>query len=146
MTFTGDEHIIYDGMPTGYTLQDFWYWSTQDLTSSYTYRTFCTFIVAVALGIDPALQQPNERYDLTLSLADTHLCNDIHITINRFSRSYSDICIFCEYIGQVDSTPTILDNWSFYIVSASSGFPMHIYRTDFSGIHNAIYRCIEHSM
>ena len=146
MTFTGDEHIIYDGMPTGYTLRDFWDWSTQDLTSSYAYSTFCAFAVAVALDIDPASQHPNERYDLTLSLADTHLCNDIRIAVNRFSRSYSDISIFCECIGQADSTPLILDSWSFYIVSASSRFPMHIIRADFSEIHDAIYRCIEHSI
>lgn len=142
MTFSGNEHIIYDGMPTGYTLMDFWDWSTQHLMNIYPCSTFCTFIVAVALDIDPASQHPNDRYDLTLSRQELHFCHNIRIAVNRFSQSYSDISIFCEHTEQVDSTPLILDNWSFYIVPSLGSIPIHIVQADFRNIRDAIHRCI----
>lgn len=48
----GDEHIVFDGMPTGYLLQDFWAWHSSDLLNNTLRGSFCEFIVSTALGVD----------------------------------------------------------------------------------------------
>ena len=49
---TGDEHIMFDQMPTGYTLSDFWRWSSSDLLDNTLRGTFSEFIVGTALNLD----------------------------------------------------------------------------------------------
>ena len=49
---TGDEHIIFDGMPTGYLLRDFWAWSSSDLLNNTLRGAYAEFIVSTALGLD----------------------------------------------------------------------------------------------
>ena len=49
---TGDEHIVFDGMPTGYLLSDFWRWSSSDLLDNTLRGTYSEFIVAAALDLD----------------------------------------------------------------------------------------------
>ena len=49
---TGDEHIRFDGMPTGYLLSDFWRWSSSDLLDNTLRGTFSEFIVGTALDLD----------------------------------------------------------------------------------------------
>lgn len=63
---TGDEHIIFDGMPTGYLLSDYWAWNSSDLLNNTLRGSFCEFVVSSALGID--LSGTNEdwgAYDVT---------------------------------------------------------------------------------
>lgn len=50
----GDEHIMFDGMPTGLLLQDFWAWNSSDLLNNTIRGAYCEFIVSSALGIDLA--------------------------------------------------------------------------------------------
>lgn len=49
---TGNEHIMFDGMPTGYLLSDFWRWSSSDLLENTLRGTYSEFIVAAALDLD----------------------------------------------------------------------------------------------
>lgn len=49
---TGDEHIMFDDMPTGYLLSDYWAWNASDLLNNTLRGSFCEFIVSAALGID----------------------------------------------------------------------------------------------
>lgn len=48
----GDEHIYFDGMPTGYLLSDFWRWSSSDLLDNTLRGTYSEFIVGTALDLD----------------------------------------------------------------------------------------------
>ena len=49
---TGNEHIIFDGMPIGYLLRDYWAWNSSDLLNNTLRGSFCEFIVASALDLD----------------------------------------------------------------------------------------------
>ena len=49
---TGDEHIMFDGMPTGYLLSDFWAWSSSDLLNNTLRGHFAEFIVSASLGLN----------------------------------------------------------------------------------------------
>ncbi len=48
----GDEHITFDGMPTGHLIGDFWRWASSDLLSNTLRGVYSEFIVATALGAD----------------------------------------------------------------------------------------------
>lgn len=48
---TGDEHIMFDGMPTGYLLSDFWAWSSSDLLNNTLRGAYAEFVVSAALGL-----------------------------------------------------------------------------------------------
>ena len=49
---TGNEHIMFDRMPTGYLLSDFWKWSSSNLLENTLRGTYSEFIVATALDLD----------------------------------------------------------------------------------------------
>lgn len=49
---TGDEHIVFDGMPTGYLLSDFWRWSFSDLLNNTLRGAYAEFIVSAALDLN----------------------------------------------------------------------------------------------
>ena len=49
---TGDEHIVFNGMPTEYSLSDYWRWNASDLLNNTLRGSYCEFIVSAALGID----------------------------------------------------------------------------------------------
>ena len=49
---TGNEYFYFDGMPTGYLLNDFWRWQSSDLLNNALRGVLAEFIVAKALGID----------------------------------------------------------------------------------------------
>lgn len=49
---TGDEHIVFDGMPTGYLLRDYWAWNSSDLLNNTLRGSFCEFVVSASLGLD----------------------------------------------------------------------------------------------
>lgn len=55
---TGDEHIMFDGMPTGYLLSDFWAWSSSDLLNNTLRGGFAEFLVCAACGLDQTLHKP----------------------------------------------------------------------------------------
>ena len=48
---TGDEHIMFDGMPTGYLLSDFWAWSSSDLLNNTLRGAYAEFVVSAAMGL-----------------------------------------------------------------------------------------------
>lgn len=58
---TGDEHIIFNNMPIGYSLSDYWAWNSSDLLNNTMRGSFCEFIVSAALGID--LSGVNDDWD-----------------------------------------------------------------------------------
>lgn len=65
----GDEHIYFDGMPTGYLLSDFWRWSSSDLLDNTLRGTYSEFIVGTALGLDMSVGFENWLpWDLTFPL------------------------------------------------------------------------------
>lgn len=49
---TGDEHIVFKGMPTEYSLSDYWRWNASDLLNNTLRGSYCEFIVSAALGIN----------------------------------------------------------------------------------------------
>lgn len=49
---TGDEHITFDGMPTGHLLSDYWAWNSSDLLVNTERGSFSEFIVSSALDLD----------------------------------------------------------------------------------------------
>lgn len=49
---TGDELIIFDDMPIGKSLGDYWRWNASDLLNNTLRGSYCEFIVSAALGID----------------------------------------------------------------------------------------------
>lgn len=48
---TGDEHIVFDEMPIGFLLRDFWAWSSSDLLNNTLRGGFAEFLVSAALGL-----------------------------------------------------------------------------------------------
>ncbi len=48
---TGDEHIKFNGMPTGYLLSDFWAWSSSDLLNNTLRGAYAEFVVSAAMGL-----------------------------------------------------------------------------------------------
>ena len=49
---------MFDGMPTGYLLSDFWAWSSSDLLNNTLRGGFAEFIVCTACGLKNALGKP----------------------------------------------------------------------------------------
>lgn len=49
---TGDEYIVFDEMPIGYSLRDYWAWNSSDLLSNTERGSFSEFVVSAALGLD----------------------------------------------------------------------------------------------
>ena len=64
---TGDEHIMFDGMPTGHLLSDYWAWSSSDLLNNTIRGSYCEFIVSAALGVDlSGVNEDWKPYDILL--------------------------------------------------------------------------------
>ena len=59
---TGDEHIVFDGMPTGYLLSDFWAWSSSDLLNNTLRGGFAEFLVCAACDLKLSLHKPREDW------------------------------------------------------------------------------------
>lgn len=63
---SGDEHLIFDGMPINRLLSDFWKWNSSDLLNNTMRGSFAEFIVATALDLDLTQSHIDwESYDLT---------------------------------------------------------------------------------
>lgn len=70
-TLTGDEHIMFDGMPIGYLLRDFWAWCSSDLLNNTLRGAYAEFLVYAACGLKPELKKPREdwsAYDVSYPL------------------------------------------------------------------------------
>lgn len=66
---TGDELIVFDGMPAGKSLADYWRWNASDLLNNTLRGSYAEFIVSMALGVD--LNGTNDDwtpYDISLPL------------------------------------------------------------------------------
>ena len=62
---TGDEPIMFAGVPIGYTLRDFWSWNSSDLLDNVLRGQYSEFIVAAALNLDLRCTRKNwEPWDL----------------------------------------------------------------------------------
>lgn len=66
---TGDELIVFDDMPIGKSLSDYWRWNASDLLNNTLRGSYCEFIVSAALGID--LSGPTMTGLPTTSLSPT---------------------------------------------------------------------------
>ena len=49
---TGDELIVFDDMPIGKSLSDYWRWNASDLLNNTLRGSYCEFIVSSALDVD----------------------------------------------------------------------------------------------
>lgn len=49
---TGNEHLVFDGMPIGFLLNDYWAWNASNLLNNTLRGSFCEFIVSAALDVD----------------------------------------------------------------------------------------------
>jgi hypothetical protein len=62
---TGQEQLIYNGKPLGFSLIDFWRWSNSDILANTIRGAFAQFIVATATNIDlTILRVECSAYDL----------------------------------------------------------------------------------
>jgi hypothetical protein len=62
---TGQESLMYNDKPIGFSLLDFWQWSVSDILSNATRGRFAEFIVATATNIDKTeLRDEWSAYDL----------------------------------------------------------------------------------
>ena len=57
---TGDELIVFDDMPIGKSLSDYWRWNASDLLNNTLRGSYCEFIVSAALGVDLANDRISE--------------------------------------------------------------------------------------
>lgn len=82
---TGDEHIIFDGMPIGYLLGDYWAWNSSDLLNNTLRGSFCEFIVSAALGLDlSGTNQDWSPYDVCFPhrwQREGHDRDEVHIEV-----------------------------------------------------------------
>ncbi|MDX9947128.1 MAG: hypothetical protein RBS38_07155 [Bacteroidales bacterium] len=63
----GKEAVSFNGINTGYTLIDFWRWSSSDLVSNTMRGLLAELIVGTALKFDPAIpRQEWEAFDLII--------------------------------------------------------------------------------
>jgi hypothetical protein len=62
---TGAEAFTLGETPLGFTVFDFWRWSTSDLVSNATRGRIAEFLVARALGVDGGIRNEWDAYDLT---------------------------------------------------------------------------------
>lgn len=82
---TGDEHIVFDKMPIGYLLSDYWAWNSSDLLNNTLRGSFCEFIVSAALDLD--LSGVNEdwgAWDITFPhfwQRDGEMLDEVHIEV-----------------------------------------------------------------
>lgn len=64
---TGDEHIVFDDIPTGLLVSDFWSWNSSNLLNNTLRGSYCEFIVSSALGVDTSGTNDDWRpYDILL--------------------------------------------------------------------------------
>lgn len=144
-TLTGNEHFIFDDMPIGKLLGDFWSWNSSSLLSNLR-GALAEFIVATALELDDDIcRKCGGPYDLETSTglkldvkssaylnsweADqifniqfniTPATLDIKADSNGASKHRSNVCVFCVYAGKTEEdTPLLLDQWEFYVIPTS---------------------------
>jgi hypothetical protein len=146
---TGDEHIVFDGMPTGYLLQDFWAWNSSNLLNNTLRGAYCEFLVATSIGADLSgvnndwnpydiLMEPegvrieiksasylqaweqSKLSDIRFSIRPTHAWSPETGYAAEMVRQ-SDVYVFCLYKETVRdrADPLVLDGWDFYIVPTS---------------------------
>lgn len=143
---TGDEHIVFEDMPTGYLLQDFWAWNSSNLLNNTLRGSYCEFIVSAAIGADLSgvnddwtpydiLMEPeNIRIEVKsasyLQAWEQSKLSSIQFSI-RPTRAWSpqtgyadevirqsDVYVFCLYKETVRdrADPLVLDGWDFYVM------------------------------
>lgn len=142
---TGDEHIVFDGMPTGFLLSDFWKWSSSDLLNNTLRGAFCEFVVGCAICSDMSCCREDwSPYDLVTSSGirvevksasyiqawKNNRLSSIQFSI-RPTRAWSpesgysdevvrqsDVYVFCLYKETVRdrADPLVLDGWDFYVL------------------------------
>ncbi|NLC72779.1 MAG: hypothetical protein GX684_03285 [Ruminococcaceae bacterium] len=65
--YSGNEKLIFEGIPTEYTIRDFWAWNYSNLLNNTLRGFFSEFIVATALGADVSgVNDDWTEYDLLL--------------------------------------------------------------------------------
>lgn len=144
---TGNEHFIFDDMPIGKLLSDFWAWNSSDLLNNTLRGALAEFIVATALELDTDICRKDwTPYDLETpsgikievkSSAYLQSWNTDRISNIRFSISpsrawdaetgyddkvmrQSDVYVFCVYASTTkEDTPLLLDQWEFYVLPTS---------------------------
>lgn len=142
----GNNHFLLSGVPSAYTLLDFWAWAFSDVLNNTTRGILAEFIVASALGID--IKKPRgewSSFDLTyreygIEVKSSSYHQRWHQdNISRISFSvskhkgwdantnksdqdlkrYADIYVLC-LLSEKDRNkvdPFNLDQWEFWVVS-----------------------------
>lgn len=146
---TGGEHIMFDGMPTGYLLQDFWAWNSSNLLNNTLRGAYCEFLVSAAVGADltgvnddwtpyDILMPPDIRLEvksasyiqaweqsklssIQFSIRPTRAWNPIGGYESEVRRQ-SDSYVFCLYKETVRdrADPLNLDGWDFYVIATKT--------------------------
>lgn len=142
----GNEPVSFNGASNGYSLIDFWRWSSSDLVSNTMRGLLAEFIVGTALKFDPAIpRQEWEAYDL---LSDNRIRIEVKSSayiqswnqkklspiifsikptkywdtstgIESETRRHSDVYVFChlKHTDQETIDPLKLEQWDFYVLS-----------------------------
>lgn len=94
----GDEHIMFNNMPTGYLLGDFWRWSSSDLLDNTLRGTYSEFIVATALGLDLSTGFENWLpWDLTFPCSWNDSNGELHNEIRVEVKSAAYVQSWSQY-------------------------------------------------
>lgn len=142
----GNEAVSSNGINTGYTLIDFWRWSSSDLVSNTIRGLLAEFIVGTAIKFDPGIpRQEWEAFDLIIdnririevkSSAYIQSWNQKKLSRILFSikpskywdtstgiesekRRHSDVYVFChlKHTDQETINPLKTEQWDFYVLS-----------------------------
>ena len=141
---TGNEHFTFEGMPSGFLLNDFWRWHSSDLVNNTLRGALAEFIVARALGLDTSnhridwgaydllfdelrieikatafIQSWQQKGDslLRFSIRPTRVWDSMSGFAEEQLRQ-SDMYIFCVFAerNRESPDPMQLDKWEFYPV------------------------------
>lgn len=143
---TGNEAFEVAGTDISLSLQDFWSWSSSDLTNNALRGILAEFIVASALNLNDGVRKEWDAYDLEttdgikieiksasyiqswnqkklspiqFNIRPTHFWNESQNSFdpNSLARQ-SDIYVFCLLTHKVQDSinPLNLDQWEFFVI------------------------------
>jgi len=143
---SGQEQISLRGQNVGYSLLNFWQWSSSDLVSNTLRGVLAEYIVAIALEVNEDVRAPWGAYDLhynghkievksasyvqswtqqdyskiSFDIKKTREWNEISNKQADESKRQADIYVFCLLNHKIQATldPLKLEQWDFYILPA----------------------------
>lgn len=144
---TGQEQLIYNEKQLGFTVLDFWRWSTSDILSNTIRGGFAEFIVATALNLDmKVLRDEWSAYDLktpegirieikcsayiqswfqrtlstiSFSTKPSYYWDSFTNKFSNIKLRHADVYVFCllNHVEQLTIDPLNMNQWEFYVLA-----------------------------